>query len=170
MPKTVFFNGRKYNQSGKYFKATSWRKYGKSLLHRDVWTFYNGAIPKGFHIHHKDKNKANNDISNLELKKVGDHASEHSLENWQNKEFRTKMQGHLETINELAKEWHTSEEGTKWHSEHGKEGWKTRQGFKKNCEECGEEYTTYFPNRSRFCHQNCKAKALRKRRRLQSDH
>ena len=35
--------------------------------HRIVWKRHKGPIPKGMHIHHKDDNKLNNDIDNLEL-------------------------------------------------------------------------------------------------------
>lgn len=35
--------------------------------HRVVWVWHNGAIPKGLVINHKDYNRANNKIENLEL-------------------------------------------------------------------------------------------------------
>lgn len=37
------------------------------LLHRKVWEDYYGPIPAGRNIHHKDRDKTNNHISNLEL-------------------------------------------------------------------------------------------------------
>ena len=39
----------------------------KILEHRWVWIMNYGLIPKGYEIHHKDFNKLNNKISNLEL-------------------------------------------------------------------------------------------------------
>ena len=36
------------------------------LEHRLVWEQNNGPIPNGFQVHHKDHNKENNNISNLE--------------------------------------------------------------------------------------------------------
>lgn len=36
-------------------------------VHRLVWETFKGKIPKGYEINHKDHNKANNDLSNLEL-------------------------------------------------------------------------------------------------------
>ena len=36
------------------------------LVHRVVYEAFKGAIPKGFQIHHKDGNKQNNRLSNLE--------------------------------------------------------------------------------------------------------
>ena len=35
--------------------------------HRIVWKRHKGEIPKGWHVHHKDENKLNNEIDNLEL-------------------------------------------------------------------------------------------------------
>lgn len=35
--------------------------------HRYIWIKNYGEIPSGYEIHHKDENKSNNDISNLEL-------------------------------------------------------------------------------------------------------
>ena len=37
------------------------------MEHRVVWELHNGAIPSGHQIHHRDGNKLNNDIGNLEL-------------------------------------------------------------------------------------------------------
>ena len=39
---------------------------GKTI-HRMVWEYYNGEIPEGYVIHHKDENKLNNSIDNLQL-------------------------------------------------------------------------------------------------------
>lgn len=39
---------------------------GKTI-HRMVWEYYNGKIPEGYVIHHKDENKLNNSIDNLQL-------------------------------------------------------------------------------------------------------
>lgn len=36
-------------------------------VHRMVWEFFNGPIPVGLQINHKDLNKGNNALSNLEL-------------------------------------------------------------------------------------------------------
>lgn len=37
------------------------------MEHRVIWVWHNGAIPSGLVINHKDYNRANNDITNLEL-------------------------------------------------------------------------------------------------------
>jgi hypothetical protein len=159
MENHIVFDGKCYNWDGKYY-------HGKTRLHRAVWIHYHGPIPKGFHIHHKDGNRRNNDIKNLGLMKASEHLAEHYKENWKDESFRERVRKHLREINESAKAWHASKEGHKWHKEHGIDGWKNKQSVIKTCRVCGKEYKTFFPSRSKFCHQNCKAKALRARRRL----
>lgn len=52
----------------------------QAAVHRLVWEVANGPIPKGFHIHHKDRNRLNNELSNLELVHRRDHARLHMLQ------------------------------------------------------------------------------------------
>ena len=47
-------------------------------LHRYIWERANGLIPPGYEIHHKDFNKANNDLSNLELLTESEHHKLHA--------------------------------------------------------------------------------------------
>ena len=46
--------------------------------HSIVWEKYNGKIPFGMQIHHKDFNKTNNDIENLQLVTPAEHKRYHS--------------------------------------------------------------------------------------------
>ena len=63
--KIQFFNGVKYTQRNTgYFSSTS---QPRSQMHRDVWEFYNGKIPANCDIHHKDHDRSNNTIGNLEM-------------------------------------------------------------------------------------------------------
>ena len=48
--------------------------------HRLVWEREFGPIPDGHHVHHKNGNKRDNRIENLELLKSSDHHSHHFLE------------------------------------------------------------------------------------------
>jgi hypothetical protein len=53
---------------------------GKQIMeHRLVWENHNGKIPKGYFIHHKDGNKLNNDINNLEILTPMEHKRKHRL-------------------------------------------------------------------------------------------
>jgi hypothetical protein len=56
-------NGIGYMQVGLCFNGTKVRKY----IHRLVYETFVAQIPKGMEINHKDRNKLNNCLSNLEL-------------------------------------------------------------------------------------------------------
>ena len=43
------------------------RKLRKHYVHRLVWEAFNGPIPEGLQINHKDENKTNNSLRNLEV-------------------------------------------------------------------------------------------------------
>lgn len=72
----VTFNGEKFTlRNNRYYGKT----YGdRELMHRYVWRFYKGDIPKGYDIHHKDRNKTNNKIENLEIYEKSEHARKFS--------------------------------------------------------------------------------------------
>lgn len=50
------------------------------LRARVVWEKHNGPVPKGKLIHHEDRDKLNDDISNLRLMTRREHAREHAAE------------------------------------------------------------------------------------------
>lgn len=70
---------------GRFKTTTGTQKYkvkqknGKRKgVHVLVWEkYYNKNVPDGYVIHHKDENKFNNDIKNLELMKHGEHSRMH---------------------------------------------------------------------------------------------
>jgi hypothetical protein len=73
----VDFNGKRYYPTEKgYFRSKNLR-LGKTYLHRDVWESKHGPIPEGLCVHHKDGDKANNSIENLELVKPDVHQRMH---------------------------------------------------------------------------------------------
>lgn len=66
--KTAYFDGYKFRRDAKtgYYLANKPTYQGKrERLHCYVWRYFNGPIPDGFHVHHVDENKSNNDIENL---------------------------------------------------------------------------------------------------------
>jgi hypothetical protein len=124
---TVVFNGitfRRYPESKnpahqRYFKPGGyWIQRGVQALHQEVWKAHNGPIPDGFHVHHKDGDAANNDISNLECISSARHQVEHAEER-SVRGRSPKQLAHLEAIRPLAAEWHRSEAGREWHRQHG---------------------------------------------------
>lgn len=160
-PVQEFEGVRFYWKREGYYKASP-GTHGGITMHRFVWAHYNGAIPSGHHIHHIDGDKSNNSIENLELLSQSDHARLHSIDNKWIGSRENKDQ--IAAAGELAKEWHASEDGRKWHSDHAISAWKNRKWSAVNCQQCGKEFDTPYPTRAKFCHQNCKASALRARR------
>lgn len=157
----IEFDGKRFVKDKKHgYYHTHYGKTTK-LLHRVVWESYNGKIPKGFHIHHKDGNKDNNDISNLEMISAREHLSNHGKKNFNSK--KDFFLSHLNKIQELAKDWHSSDEGREWHSAHAKAVFESMPYVKKNCLVCGKEYEVkkVVQNRSKFCSNNCKSKFRR---------
>lgn len=68
----LYFNGKKYTlRNHGYYSCTNGNR---NLMHRDVWEFYNGDIPVGYDVHHKNQDKSDNRIKNLELLKKDEHA------------------------------------------------------------------------------------------------
>lgn len=63
-----------------YYCTTIYDDDGKRTTirhHRFIWEVVNGTIPEGYEIHHKDKNRTNNSINNLELIECGTHKRNH---------------------------------------------------------------------------------------------
>ena len=48
------------------------------LLHHYVWELYNGPVPEGYNVHHKNENTLCNCIPNLELLTRADHSRLHN--------------------------------------------------------------------------------------------
>ena len=158
----VVFQGHKFNKWKKdgYYRA----HYDGHViyLHRAVWESVYGKIPDDYQVHHIDKNKDNNDISNLMLISTKEHLSEHGKESFlSHKDFQLQ---HLDSIRPLAVQWHGSAEGKEWHSAHGKKVFREMPLAEKTCEFCGNTFSVklHCLSRARFCSNNCRAAFRRK--------
>lgn len=160
MVEKVFFNGYTYrrypnskNASDRhYFKRST--KETALYLHREVWKFYNGEIPEGCHIHHKDGNTANNSIENLECVDPKEHSARHPF----SEERQQKQKEHLARIRLLTKEWHASEEGHQWHVQNGANSYKNYVPVENICTQCGKTFLDKkIGGVSKFCSNNCKS-------------
>lgn len=157
------FNGIKFYQTSprEYFRHSV--GHTTILMHKYVWEFYNGKIPKGYEVHHIDRNRANNDIDNLQLLTREEHKKLHAgLLTDEEREWR--RQNIITNAIPKAADWHKSPEGIAWHKaqvEHRKDNRTERHLV---CSVCGKEYTRFSNKNSKYCSGACKARALRQRR------
>lgn len=147
---------RKNINSG-YFLSS--RSIGEKRLdlHRYIWIKYNGEIPKGMEIHHKDMNKNNNEINNLQMMTREEHRNWHVIN--LSEELKQKYRDNLkEKARPKAIEWHGSKEGKEWHSKNSIECWGKREHEKHKCIECGNEFKSRTVSKAYFCTPNCRTK------------
>lgn len=52
-------------------------RIGRKWAHRAIWEEAHGPIPSGYHVHHKDGNRHNNSLKNLELVRANEHGQMH---------------------------------------------------------------------------------------------
>lgn len=153
----IFFNGCKYkkNQFGYWLGGRKQKGFG--TLHRSVWGFFNGEIPKEHIIHHIDGNKSNNEIENLKLM----HYKEHNSIHMSTEERKFISRQTIKKAQEAAREWHGTQEGLEWHKKHGKETWNNKPMFKRTCEICQKEYESKWEH-SRMCSNACRSEFRRR--------
>lgn len=148
-----YFGKRFYKQKDGY-----WANIMPIHAHRWVWINHYGSIASGMDIHHKDGNKDNNEIENLEILSRSEHLKRH----WEDPELRKERRAFLEKIRPKVHEYLRSEEGRKKQSIVSKKAWEKRRSFVINCIECQRQITTKQPW-TKFCHVNCEKKHRRKK-------
>ena len=156
---TFEFNGRTYRrypeskrrQHRVYFQFHDKRDETPRYLHRDIWEFHHGSIPKGHHIHHVDGNPLNNALDNLMCVDKKTHAK---LDAERGANRTPAVFANLERIRPLASEWHRSEEGKQWHSRNAKQAWEKRQPSDCVCRWCGKSFQSMFSD-AQVCSNNC---------------
>jgi hypothetical protein len=161
----IIYNGKTYSRNPEspnwadrvYFRCGP--NSGERYLHRQKWIDAHGPIPEGCDIHHKDENPLNNDIPNLESLPDGVHQRQHgaSMPDWKREWLRT----HADEIRDSARAWHSSPEGRAWHRLHGIQAWENRQPHPRECEYCGQTYST-IGTTGKFCSNRCKSAHRRK--------
>lgn len=65
------------NPKGYYRIRRYPKEYRYKYMHRYVWELHNGPIPPGYAIHHKNGDKGDNTIENLELLSRSEHGKVH---------------------------------------------------------------------------------------------
>lgn len=110
-------------------------------IHRYVYSYYYGDIPKGNVIHHVDKNTANNSATNLQSMTLSDHISLHENEDYQ----PTKK------VCPVCGKTFFSSKGKKTCSE---KCWRKSRGVISKCKHCGKDFLKYLPEQE-FCSISC---------------
>lgn len=161
--RTAFFDGIKFRKdmkTGYYLAGKITYNGNRERLHVYVWRYFNGPVPDGYHVHHKDEDKDNNDIENLTCIRGKTHMKYHLLKYTANHQ-EEMVENLVKNVRPRAAEWHRSEAGRQWHREHCKHLW-DKEPTERICEFCGKPYMTIDRGRNRFCSNNCKSAFRRK--------
>ena len=135
------------------------------LMHKYVWEYYKGKIPSGYEVHHIDRNRANNDISNLQLLSKEEHKRLHS-ELLTNEEREWRRKNVIENAVPKAVAWHKSEEGKAWHKNQVQNRKDNRTIRSSVCVCCGKSFIRFSNRGSKYCSTACKASYLRKHKQI----
>jgi hypothetical protein len=126
--------------------STGYLMNGKNnYFHRIIWENERGEIPEGFDVHHKDGNKLNNAIENLECISHSEHLSKH-------------MKG-----KKIPNSWYKTPAGKKYRSEKSIETWKNREVHTLKCLQCGKDFQAIQIDRAKYCDNKCEQRARRSR-------
>lgn len=158
MAEVAVYKGEKYRRYPETCIGSSKSYFTKYIgngrresLHVAIYRDNCGDIPEGFHVHHKDGNPLNNDISNLECLDGREHCRAHSKETYESNKAKgiDNLSGGSAKVKDLR-------------INNGEEAFKRRKPITCTCKVCGEEYTTKFYSKpSFFCSGKCKAKYRR---------
>ncbi len=120
--------------------------FHQSSIHRAVYAYYFGEIPKNYDIHHIDENPANNDISNLQLLNNAEHAKIHSFFE-KSIEYTCKVCG-KKFSKRMGKRFFCSKQCANSFR-------KNKYREKRNCLICGKEFETYKHSTQKCCCRSC---------------
>lgn len=133
---------------GKKFKVdkSGYMHMKGTRLHRIIWEIHHGSIPEGFDIHHKDGDKLNNSIDNLECISHSEHLSIHMKEN-----------------SDKIHAWHKTPEGRKSLGEKASKLMSERPFKTFNCPQCLKDFQSQNIHRVKYCSISCQHAARRAR-------
>lgn len=145
-----FLNGKRTRIKNGYHYC------GKKLLHRLIWEHFKGQIPKGHVIHHKNGDKLNNSIENLECMSQTAHVRLHRLK--ESDVLSKRMSENSEKIHS----WLKTDKGINFLREKGRKEFENRPIRSCICHECGEEFSSKHTVDTKFCSNNCMSRERRK--------
>ena len=130
-------------------------RFKRKYCHRLIWTEDVGPIPEGFDIHHKDGNKLNNLLNNLECLSKSDHMKLHAIET---SERRSRC---MSKNSDKLHAWLKTERGIEFLSEKAKKEWDIREERDFTCSFCQKPFKAKHTSEVKFCGDNCVARARR---------
>lgn len=163
--KVAHIDGYKFTRDRKtgYYLSTKPIDGLRTRLHVYVWRKHFGDVPEGYHVHHRDHDKGNNEIANLEAIAAFDHVAHHgeTMTDAQRKQHAAIMK---EKAAPKATEWHKSDEGREWHKSHGRATWESRLATSYTCDNCGETFESRkaYGKGHKFCSNKCRTAFRRK--------
>lgn len=143
-----------HNNHRNYFQAWHSKSVTPRYLHRDVWEYHYGAIPHGFHIHHRDSNPLNNNITNLECISPRVHMRKHAALGAFSKPEHIE---HLNEIRPLAIAWHRDKANIPAKSAAAKRGWARVRKITLECKCCSRSFKSPYAD-TRCCSEQCRQK------------
>ena len=162
--KTAYFNGVRYHlerKSGYYLHSAS--KGNENIrLHRAVYEYYNGKIPKGYQIHHIDHDKSNNDISNLIMLSKKEHLDRHK-EEMTEEEKEKRRKNVIKNAIPKAREHNLKNRDKDYYKnlyEISKDKLHENKSF--TCLQCNNVFKGIYNGNNKFCSNKCKSKYRRK--------
>lgn len=150
-PKYIEYDGFRFcrdEKTGYYLNSTI-----RKRLHRYVWEKEIGAIPKGYHVHHINGDKSDNRIENLSIMTASGHERLHGQEIAR----KERLRENIKKAAPFAAQWHGSQAGRKWHSDHATGRKAQREG--KTCQYCGKLFQG--TKTQKYCSNACKSAARR---------
>lgn len=156
------FNGvRYYKKPGGYYKS-DYVRHGGRYMHRVVWEFHNGPIPENMVVHHKDHDRSNNDIGNLELLSASEHAKYHMAERTEGDPVW--WAAGLDKAREAAARWHRDAPNDPKKraimSAAAKKSWHGREKLEYVCTYCGKTFLRFRgTNKRGYCSPACQTAA-----------
>ena len=107
------------NERGKYLSISLSNKTKETkYIHVLVWEAFNGEIPEGYVVHHKNHNRKDNRLENLELLDMHTHATMHLNEHFEDfrkssVKSRSKPVLQYTLEGEFIKEWPSQAEASR---------------------------------------------------------
>ena len=155
--KHQMFNGMIFSK----YKTGYYHRYKKIddkrinfMIHRCVWEYYNGEIPDGYVVHHKDFDKSNNDISNLQLMTQEEHMKIHSKIN-----ILTPRKLKKFTCKNCGEEFESINNGhNHFCSSNCQSAWRRKEKLDNEiriCVGCGKKFSVNKYKKAKYCSQKC---------------